>query len=236
MKNSHSSPSGQNHHSTSAAPAANPALATAGVMIGCLPSGLPPVPPPVPPPAPPPDPDVDKWVAEINDAVGGTAAFILHAGELLIRAKAELPHGQWTAMFESGRIRISIRQATMLMRVAEHRVLSNRHHLADLPNRLTVLDELAGGSAEVIEAGIKDGAIRPELTAKEARSFLRAQSPKPPTRTRATKFNAAKRLERVDAVLWNEMAKWPDEALGQLAEKLAAFAKDIRNNAPTAQP
>lgn len=236
MKTSHSSPSGQNLHTTASAPAANTALATAGVMIGCLPSGLPPVPPPVPPPAPPPDPEVDKWVAEINDAVGGTAAFILHAGELLIRAKGELPHGQWTAMFESGRIKISIRHATTLMRVAEHRVLSNRRHLADLPNRLTVLDELAGGSAEVIEAGIKDGAIRPELTAKEARSFLRAQSPKPPTRTRAIKFNAAKRLERVDAVLWKELGKWPDEALGQLAEKLAAFAEDIRNNAPTAHP
>ena len=236
MKNSHSSPSGQNHHSTSAAPAANPALATAGVMIGCLPSGLPPVPPPVPPPAPPPDPEVDKWVAEINDAVGGTAAFILHAGELLIRAKAELPHGQWTAMFESGRIRISMRQATMLMRVAEHRVLSNRHHLADLPNRLTVLDELAGGSAEIIEAGIKDGAIRPELTAKEARSFLRAQSPKPPTRTRAVKFNAAKRLKHVDAVLWKESEKWPDEALGQFVEKLVTFAEELRSYDPPAHP
>ena len=231
-----STASGSTTHATSPAPAPNPALATAGVMIGCLPSGLLPVPPPVPPPAPPPDPEVDKWVAEINDAVGGTAAFILHAGELLIRAKAELPHGQWTAMFESGRIRISMRQATMLMRVAEHRVLSNRHHLADLPNRLTVLDELAGGSAEVIEAGIKAGAIGPELTAKEAKSFLRAQSPKLITRRRAPKFDAAKRLKHVDTVLWTESEKWPDEALGQFVEKLATFAEELRSYDPPAHP
>jgi Protein of unknown function (DUF3102) len=230
MKTSHSSPSGQNHHSTAAAPAANPALATAGVMIGCLPSGLPPVPPPVP------DPEADQWATKINDAFGEGLAWILDAGRQLIEAKAALLHGRWTAMFDSGRIKFSMRHATMLMRIAEHRALSNQRHLADLPHCLTTLDVLAGGSAEVVEAGIKAGAIHAELTAKEARTYLRVQSPKLITRTRATKFNAAKRLERVDAVLWREMAKWPDEALGQLAEKLAAFAHDIRNNAPAAHP
>ena len=220
--------SGSTTHATSTAPAANPAIATTVLRLSSL--------PPVPPADPPPDPEADQWATKINDAVGEGLGWILDAGRHLIEAKAALLHGRWTAMFESGRIKFSMRHATMLIRIAEHRALSDQQHLADLPHCLTTLDVLAGGSAEIIEAGIKDGAIRPELTAKEAKSFLRAQSPKLITRTRATKFNAAKRLKRVDAVLWTELDKWPDEALGQLAEKLAAFAEDIRNNAPAAQP
>lgn len=134
-------------------------------------------------------------------------------------------------MFESGRIKFSMRHATMLMRIAEHGALSKERHLADLPHCLTTLDVLAGGSPEVIEAGIKDGAIRPELTAKEAKRFLRAQSPPPPTRTRATKFDVAKRLKCLDAVLWKELERWPDEALGQFAEKLVTFTEEVRNYA-----
>ena len=228
MKTSHSSPSSQNLHATTPAPGPNAAVSTAVLLLSSL--------PPVPPADPPPDPEADQWATKINDAVGEGLGWILDAGRHLIEAKAALLHGRWTAMFESGRIKFSMRHATMLIRIAEHRALSDQQHLADLPHCLTTLDVLAGGSAEVIEAGIKAGAIRPELTAKEAKSFLRAQSPRLITRTRATKFNAAKRLERVDAVLWVELEKWPDEALGQLAEKLASFAEDIRNNAPAAQP
>lgn len=230
MSTTHSSPPVQNHNATSPAPAANPALATAGVMIGCLPSGLPPVPPAAP------DPEADQWATKINEAVGDGVAWFLDAGRQLIEAKAALEHGRWMAMFAAGRIKIGLRSAEVLMRVAEHRAISDSRHLAKLPPSLTTLDVLAGGTVEVIEAGIQAGEIGPATTAREARKFIRTHSPRPAHGTRATKFNAAKRLERVDAVLWQELDKWPDEALGQLAEKLAVFAEDIRNNAPAAQP
>lgn len=190
MKTSHSSPPVQNHNATSPAPAPNPAVATAVVVLSSLPRVLPPSPPPVPAP----DPEADEFASKVNDAVGEGLAWILDAGRQLIEAKTALGHGRWTAMFESGRIKFSIRHACTLMRVAEHPALSNEQHLADLPHCLTTLDVLAGGSAEVIEAGIKAGAIRPELSAKEAKILLRAQSPRLITRTRAVIFNEAKRL------------------------------------------
>lgn len=230
MSTTHSSPPVQNHNASSPAPAANPAVSTAVVVLSSLPLVLPPAPPPVPAQ----DPEADQWATKINEAVGNGLGWILDAGRHLIEAKAALLHGRWTAMFESGRIKFSMRQATTLMRVAEHRALSNEQYLADLPHCLTTLDVLAGGSAEIIEAGIKAGAIGPELTAKEAKSFLRAQSPKLITRRRAPKFDAAKRLKHVDTVLWTESEKWPDEALGQFVEKLATFAEELRSYDPPA--
>lgn len=232
MKTSHSSPSGQNHNATSPASGPNAAAASAVVVLSSLPLVLPPAPPPVPAP----DPEADQWATKINEAVGKGLGWILDAGRHLIEAKAALLHGRWTAMFESGRIKFSMRYATSLIRIAEHRALSNQRNLADLPHCLTTLDVLAGGSAEIIEAGIKAGAIGPELTAKEAKSFLRAQSPKLITRRRAPKFDAAKRLKHLDAVLWTESEKWPDEALGQFVEKLATFAEELRSYDPPAQP
>lgn len=223
--------SSQNHHATPAAPGPNPGVSTAVVIL----SSLPPVLPPVPLPVPAPDPEADQWAAKIHDAVGDGVAWFLDAGRQLSEAKVALGHGRWMAMFSAGRIKIGLRTAEMLMRVAEHRALSDSQYSAKLPPSLTTLDVLAGGTVEVVEAGIKAGAIGPGLTAKEARSFLRAQSPKLITPTRATKFDAAKRLKHVDAVLWKELERWPDEALGQLAEKLAAFAEEVRSYASTPQ-
>ena len=232
MTSTHSSPPVQNHNASSPAPAANPAVATTVLMLSSLPLVLPPAPPPVPAT----DPEADEFASKVNDAVGEGLAWILDAGRQLIEAKTALGHGRWTAMFESGRIKFSMRHATTLIRIAEHRALGNQQNLADLPHCLTTLDVLAGGSAEVIEAGIKAGAIRPELTAKEAKCFLRAQSPKLITRRRAPKFDAAKRLKHVDTVLWKESEKWPDEALGQFVEKLATFAEELRSYDPPAHP
>ena len=221
--------SGPTTPATTPAPAANPAVTTAVVMLSGLPRGLPSA---TRITASPPDPEADQWAAKINGAFGEGLGWILDAGSYLIQAKAALPHGRWTAMFESGRIKFGIRHATMLMRIAAHRALSNQQYLAELPHCLTTLDVLAGGSAEVIEAGIKAGVIGPELTAKEAKSFLRAHSPKLATRTRVVAFNQAKRLEHTERLLTKELEKWPYEAVGPLADLLANYAHDLRLDLP----
>ena len=208
-------------------PAPNPAVSTAVVVLSSLPPTL--------PPAPPPDPEADEFATKVNEAVGDGVAWFLDAGRQLIQAKAALGHGRWMAMFAAGRIQIGLRTGEMLMRVAEHRALSDSQHLAKLPPSLTTLDVLAGGTVEVIEAGIHAGEIGPATTAKEARQFIHTHSPRPTHRTRATKFTAAKRLKHVDAVLWKELDKWPDEALGQFVEKLATFAEEVRSYGSTPQ-
>lgn len=224
MTTTHFSPPVQNHNATSPAPAANPGVATAVVVLSSL------------PPIPAPDPDVNDWVSKINEAVGEGVAWLLETGKHLVEAKAALGHGRWMAMFESGQIQIGLRSAETFMRIAEHRTLSDSQHHAILPPSLTTLDVLAGGSVEVIEAGIKAGAIHAELTAKEARSYLRAHKPNPTAETRKARFNEAKRLQYVEGVLSKELERWPYEAVGPLADLLASYAEDLRSDLPPKQP
>mgnify|MGYP001604455678 CR=1 FL=1 len=178
----------------------------------------------MPPPVPAPDPEADEFATKVNEAVGDGVDWFLDAGWQLMQAKVALEHG---------RIRIGLRTAEMLMRVAEHRALSDSQHLAKLPPSLTILDVLAEGTVEVIEAGIHAGEIGPATTANEARKFIRSHSPRSAHRTRAIKLNAANRLKRGDAVLWKELDKWPDEALGQFVENLASFAEEAVASCPS---
>lgn len=148
-------------------PDTNPAVAEAVVRLHCLRPML------------PAELSVDDWASRINDAVGeGIKRFII-AGSELRAAKEALDHGCWMKMFESRRIKMSLRTAEMFMRVAANAALSNSQHLANLPPSLTALDALAGGPVEVIETGIKNGKIHPDLTAKQAQNFVRAHCPRP---------------------------------------------------------
>lgn len=219
--------SGSTTHATSPAPAANPGVATAVIMLSSL--------PPVLPPVPPHDP-VEDWAGRINAAVGEGVGWFLDAGTLLIEAKAALGHGRWLELFDSRQIRVSLRSAEMLMKIAGHQTLSNAKYISSLPATLTALHALSTGDAEVIEAGIHDGAIRPQMSAAQARVYVRSHSASPDATKHAVVFNSGKRLSHVQQALFRELDKWPGETAAQLADLLEEFAKGIRTEAsPTHQ-
>ncbi len=233
MTNTLASSSDQNQTTAVPAPAPNPGVATAVVML----SSLPPVLPPVPPPAPTPDPEVDKWVAVINDAVHQGVIWFINAGTHLINAQAVLGPDRWLRMFDSCQIGMSERIAQMVMKIARNQALANAKHVSELPPTLTALYALSVGSVEAVTAGIQNGDINPEMTAKEAREFVRSQSGSPPTAKPATSFDSDKRRNRVQLAVKKEATKWPEDARCQLADLLEVLAKDIRASLPpTPQP
>ena len=165
--------SGSTTPATTLAPAANPAVATAVAMLSGLPRVLPST-PPAPPPIP--DPEVGKWVAVINGSVRSGVIGFINAGIHLISAQEALGHGRWLRMFNSCLISMSERTAEMLMWIARNQALANANHVSELPPTLTALYALSGGSVEAVTAGIQSGDINPEMSAKEARAFIQAQS------------------------------------------------------------
>jgi len=132
----------------------------------------------------------DDWASRINEGMGEGIKRFINVGSDLLAAKSALGHGRWMKMFESGRIRMSLRMAEMFMRVAALSTLLNSQHLANLPPSLTALAALAGGPVEFIEAGIKSGRIHPGLTAKEAKNLIRAACSNPIVK-RAGKVSAS---------------------------------------------
>jgi hypothetical protein len=66
---------------------------------------------------------------------------IIQAGQVLVDAKAALPHGEFTDMVERD-LRLGIRKAQMLMAICEHPVISNAHHWCAFPPSWRTLWEL----------------------------------------------------------------------------------------------
>lgn len=229
MSTTHSSPTGQNLHSTAPAPSPNAAASTAVLLLSSL--------PPTRPPAPPalqrvPDPEVDQWAEKINRASSNGVEWLLSAGMHLKLARAALDPGRWKGMFDSGKIKMGVRSAEMLMRIAGHRALAVAQHVSQLPPSVTALYALSAGSVEAVTTGIQSGDIYPEMTAKQARAFVRSQTGSPAPAKPATSFDPNKRLDRVQQGIKDEALKWPEDARCQLADLLEGLAKDIRNDLP----
>ncbi|MEN9572149.1 MAG: hypothetical protein RL514_4 [Verrucomicrobiota bacterium] len=138
-------------------------------------------------------------------------------------------------MFDSGKIKMGVRSAEMLMRIAGHRALAVAQHVSQLPPSVTALYALSAGSVEAVTTGIQSGDIFPEMTAKEAREYVRSQNGSPAPAKPATSFDPDKRRNRVQQAVKNEALRWPDNTRCQLAELLEALAKDIRVNLPPSQ-
>lgn len=125
---------------------------------------------------------------------------------MFLGAKERLDHGQWEAMFESGKLKFSLRTAQKLMQVAQNQVLTKAKNSSFLPPCLEVLTILGRLDAGIVEEGINTGEICAEMTIADAKRFALDQttgddnSPKPfdyEKHLKATSKQVGKRLEPV---------------------------------------
>lgn len=113
----------------------------------------------------PPSRPVSLWRQDIGAAWQKGAESVFETGQLLIQAKADLPHGEFEAMVERD-LPFGPRTARMLMAVAEHPIISNRKHVSVLPPSWGTLYELTKLPPPVLEAKIEDGTITPKIERK----------------------------------------------------------------------
>jgi hypothetical protein len=92
-------------------------------------------------------------LAKVAKAVEG----IIAAGQYLAQAKKQLEHGCFLPLVH--RLGLHERTAQQLMRIAEHRVLTNPAYADKLPTSMRTLSELATIPARTLERAIKDGSI-----------------------------------------------------------------------------
>lgn len=137
-------------------------------------------------PAPAGSLNIDAEIVEIADCLAkqlrqcqaNSLGWLLKAGAYLRETKHELEPGEWTQIFLSGRLPLGLRTAQTLARIADNAALSNANNLACLPTSISALDELACLDSALIEQAIREGKIRPEMTAAKAKAFVRQQSQK----------------------------------------------------------
>jgi hypothetical protein len=114
--------------------------------------------------------------AEFDDNWRGAVERIIAAGKVLVRAKAELKHGQWSGWVKDY-LRISLSTADALRRIAEHPLLSKSEFVQNLPPSWGTLFELTKLPHEALWEMLRDGTIHPELTRAEV--INRASQPEP---------------------------------------------------------
>jgi hypothetical protein len=106
------------------------------------------------------------WAKRISVACQTATESIIETGKLLIEAKRELDHGEFTKMVED-HLPFTPRTAERLMKIAEHPVISNPTHGSHLPPSWRTLSELALLPAKIVLARIADGTINPKMERKD---------------------------------------------------------------------
>lgn len=108
-------------------------------------------------------PLAEQWADRIGTQMGKSVEAIIEVGRLLIKAKAELAHGEWGRMFDDKLLPMSQRTAIRLIQIANHPVLSDRSHGTNLPPSWRTLYELSHLKPAELNAAFKDGLISPEM-------------------------------------------------------------------------
>jgi hypothetical protein len=84
-------------------------------------------------------------------------------GALLEAAKAELEHGEWSAMFQTGELPFDKRTAERLIVISCSDNIRNATHVSHLPIHWGTLYELAKLTDEQFDNGIQSGTINPQM-------------------------------------------------------------------------
>lgn len=117
---------------------------------------------------------VREHAARIKAAYRRTVEATIETGKLLIAAKAAVGHGKWGELLRY--LPFGERQAEMLMRIAEHPVLSDPQYIADLPSSWATLYELSGVKPDEVTRLISERKITPATTRKDAKELCTSQT------------------------------------------------------------
>jgi hypothetical protein len=115
----------------------------------------------------------DELAAKVLTCQANALAWQIKAADWLRDYQDQLPPEDWVQILESRRLRIgSPRKIQALVRVARQKAFRDSEHLAQLPDSITVLHELAGLPATVIEQALKNGTIHRGTSLKQAKQFV----------------------------------------------------------------
>jgi hypothetical protein len=124
---------------------------------------------------------VDTFAKQIRASWQKASASILETGRLLRQAQDKLSHGEWGLLFavddEDGerptKLPFGVRTAQMLMKIAEHPVISNAKFISLLPPSWGTLARLTAIPEEALASMFTDGQITPETRVKDVDDIIK---------------------------------------------------------------
>lgn len=111
---------------------------------------------------------VEGYASIINKHAANCVEAIVQMGLLFVKAKQELPHGDFGSLFEPGVLHVDQRTAEKMMRIARKVTLANSTNWPNLPGALNSLAILARLNDDQLQAGIQTEKIHRSITIQEA--------------------------------------------------------------------
>jgi hypothetical protein len=126
------------------------------------------------PTAPPARHDWKSHAKRINESWQKGVEAIINTGRMLIEAKAELPHGEFTTMVQL-KLNFDPDTAQRLMKIAGDEVLSNTAHARYLPSSWMTLYELTKLPSDTLKTALAEGTVNPKTQRKDVAAMLPAK-------------------------------------------------------------
>jgi hypothetical protein len=128
-------------------------------------------------------PRAELWADQIRIELGKTVESILETGRLLIKAKADLTHGEWGRMFDERLLPFCQETGRRYMLIARHPVISDSTHVWNLPSSWGTLYELTKIPEQNLKNALADGVITPDMQRSAVRGLMPQKTKEPVVET-----------------------------------------------------
>jgi hypothetical protein len=181
---------------------------------------------------------MEGWIIRINQQVARSAESLITLGQVFLDAKNALNHGDWQNIFRSGKLRFSLRWAQRLMQAAKNTTLAKATNSSFLPPSLDALTTLARMDPQVIQSGIDEGVIFPNMTLADTKKFVLDQTAQEASKTeKAFDYSGTLRslVRKVQAALEKvpveQRERFVTELMGQFDAPASSIPSTIKEAA-----
>jgi hypothetical protein len=116
----------------------------------------------------------DNLAQQLLECQALSTAWLVKAGQILNEHQRQLPHGDMTAIHNSGRLPWGHRYCQVLALLGRNPALSDPKLLAMLPSSISALEVIAANlDATLIQEGLRSRTLHPRLTRKTALAAAR---------------------------------------------------------------
>jgi len=106
----------------------------------------------------------DDLAKKLLECQVASVTSLIKAGQILREYQSQLPHGDMTAIYNSGRLPLGQRYGQMLSAIAANRALCDPVVIRNVPHAITALAVLSPVHPSVIEIGVAERTLHRGLT------------------------------------------------------------------------
>lgn len=179
------------------------------------------------------DVSLADWTNRINAHLRVGVAALVAAGRELINAKAALKHGGFKKLLNSGELHVDVRTAQMLMRIAQHKVLSNTSNYSLLPPVIGSLNALACIKEDTLQQAITAGQVTASMTIINAKALVKSLTAENVSKdsdscsNSSAAFNFDSTLRKITKRLDQEIQQCPAHLFPELIQRLSAYLQTL---------